>query len=434
MRWKISIVTVASAGIILALGSIPAQAARGPEKRQTQGFRPEERELVVQTAYTTLARYIAAAGKPIRFTLAEMRTIPAAELGEIAWTDVVTLPGGDMIDVHREERSDPSGESSVRYVPSWNLGKEEYVLSAEGQLAASLSVGGLLERLSGQQKEAARAEALTAYEVTVTLEGRTRTYRAVALWIPVVPAGGTRVHFVDHITQGLEESLYERPADKPRPAAPLHASRTKVGTVCQETSAFYTQSNSAVSSSWHVWGKHTSSAEAEFACHCNSECLSTCQATFTSRVCEDEGTPLNYCHVMASNSQVGIGSNANGLTEAAGCAAAFGCVQKSCPFCLCSLGIEIGIRGSVVTWTPSGNPDWSEGNFEFSHVCPVCEPVPEETGGGGGGGGGGPDIQGDGEVGGGGGGGPWGGSCHSVCNSGHMVGSTFFVECWTVCS
>lgn len=418
-----------AAGATKVLVALAAFLVAGAAAR-ADGFRPREREHVVRTAYETLARYMADSGTAVAFEIGSFRTIPAAGFGRVAWLDAVTMPGGDMVDVARRSVDDGrTGATTVSYEPTWRLAAAEYLLTDEGRRLTGMTVADVLGRIAAQQPDAGRAEALSTYRITVMLEGRSRTYRAAALWIPVGKAGRSRVFFMDHVTQGVEEVLHEKPV--PARAGDRSLSRLGAATeTCQQTSSFTSQSRSAEGTNGHFSGRHYANATAEFACHCSSDCVSTCQSNFVATACEDEGTYYDACHSMASSSRTSIYQVMDGLSQGAACAAGFGCVQKSCLFCSCGLGIEVGITGLTVTFTPSGSPDWADGNFDFGVTCAPCRAA---LGGGGGGGSrpGDPNYDDPGGWPGGGGGGG-GGSCTTYCY-GYQDGANYYLTCYPVC-
>src|SRR5262249_55517030 len=108
--------------------------------------------------------------------------------------------------------------------------------------------------------------------------------------------------------------------------------------------------------------------------------------------CVESGvTESIFCHKMASNSSVSTDTHADGDVTAAGCAAGFGCVQKSCILCACGLSVSVSVQGTSVSFGTSGEPEWT-GNLQASMTCGVCHgvpPPPPPPGGGGGGGTGG---------------------------------------------
>jgi len=399
---------------------------------------PEQRELIVREAYGKLAEISTAAGEGVRFEIRFLPTLDATEFGQHVWLDLVTMPGGEMIDMAREaRRNGAKGREVVIYKPQWKTSDADYLTSPEGLRLPGMTVDQVLEEIAASQPDAGATEAMTPYEVTVTYQERSRTYRAAVMWLPPKRGVDATVFFLDNITQGLENAVRERP--NPKAVEPPVKSLPPVDfpnkTVCQETSTFVTPSpRSESSSSGHLWGRHWSEAGAEFACHCYSNCYSECIPTLPQRACDDSGTPYTFCHVMATNAQYQNGSSGAGLSAGASCAAGHGCIEKACPFCSCGLGIGIlfGTGGIIgITFTPSGNPDWADGNFGFSHQCAPCQPTPPEPPDWGGGGDPpGPDLQQD--YGGGGSGGGGTGWCtvwHTTCSGGFRPDGTYYYEC-----
>jgi hypothetical protein len=392
---------------------------------------PEQRELMIRQAYMKLAEISTAAGEGVRFEIGNVRTIEAADFGQYLWLDLVTMPGGEMIDMAREaRRQGAKGPEMVSYRPQWKTAAAEYLASPEGLRLLDMRVDQVLTEIARAQSDAGATEAMTSFEVTVGYQNRSRSYRAAVLWLPPKRGVDATVVFLDNITQGVENAVRERPnpeaAERPIKSLPP-LSPTK--TVCMETTTFVTPSGRSESSSAnHVWGEHFSSAGAEFACHCYANCYSECVPTLTGRACDDNGFPSSFCHAMATNANYQNGSTGAGLTAGASCAAGHGCVEKACAFCACGLGVGISFGGGAsiaVNFMASGFPDWAEGNFGFSHQCAACEPTPPPPPGWDP-----PVIETDYEnPTGGTSGGSWCRLWHTTCTGGYRPDGTYYIEC-----
>lgn len=74
---------------------------------------------------------------------------------------------------------------------------------------------------------------------------------------------------------------------------------------------------------------------------------------------------------MAQSANANTNRNDNGKTTPASCGAGFGCVKKSCLFCVCGLSVTVSVSGASVSFATSGEPDW-QGNLQYSRTCFLC--------------------------------------------------------------
>jgi hypothetical protein len=402
-----------AAGLLALLATAANAAAPAPV---TGGLSAEQRQLVIEKAYGRLAELIATSGSQVSIGIAKPRTLEVGEFAGTSWLQVVTMPGGAMLDVAREERRNEGAVTAILYRPSWKLDAKTYLDTAEGQRLRGLSVADVLAIAAVDNADFGRVEAITSYRVTIKLQGRTRAYRAAALWLAEDGVDHGRVVFVDHVTQGVADAALVR---RLRPGAPRSAPVTAKTDSCVAAENWNNQfQTSPLDPTGHVWldngerdGFHYGEGEAKFACSCASDCRSTCTSSFNWTVCADMGETIDGCHVMGTNTGTGTTSKPDGLAGGASCAAGLGCVKKSCTFCMCSPGISVSVSGMTVNFTSSGSPDWSH-NLSYQFTCNACIPTATDPPGGGGGG----DIH-DGPLnrdpygGGGSGGGGGGGGC-----------------------
>ena len=366
----------------LALSVLLAATARSALAAVGSDIQPAERELIVKHAYRNLTRYAAVGGESITFRISGLRTIDADEFDRARWLRLMTMPGGDMIDMTREVRDHQGRTEAVIYRPKWNLGKSSYLESEEGRSLRSMSVAEVLRALAADKPEAARVTAISSYEVTVNFQGRSRTYRAAVLWLPASPGKNATLFFLDHITQGLEEAVREQPF-RPRPRAPLPIDKTLACYARNQQSSFSNALN-GYDGHWDTDTSHYAVAGGSFQCNCAEDCSATCEPSFQYQACGDDATfTVDSCHKMATAVKVASASAGDGSTAPPGCAAGLGCVKRSCLYCACGLAVEVEITGTTVTFASSGDPDW-QGNLEFSHTCAPCQRVPDDPGGGGG--------------------------------------------------
>jgi hypothetical protein len=168
--------------VIASSLSSPAEAA-GRVERKAEPVRSEEQ--IVRAAYAKLSMYNKASyartfgdnewlaeNVALSFDLRDFRTGPISDLMAERWSSVATFPEGDVISIVSKRTETPTGtQASVR--AEWGGGSWS-VLSDQ-----AWTVGEVLAVEHVQMHDVAK---YTSYEVTVTLEGRSRTYRALALF------------------------------------------------------------------------------------------------------------------------------------------------------------------------------------------------------------------------------------------------------------
>jgi hypothetical protein len=407
--------------LVLACLSAAAYARTGPGLE----LKPAAQERTIHQAYANLAKATASGGgQGLRFEIANLRTIPADQFQKTFWLDLVTMPGGDMVDVVREATQKAGVGDFVVYRPKWRLAAGEYLLTTEGSRLNGMRVDQVLAEVARETPALRDVVAITSYDVIVRYQERSRSYRAAVQWLKPAGSGKIPLLFVDNVTQGVEEALRERP-DTARPARPQKSAflDDKVyGATCYAGSTTQHHSNSISGVDGHYFGSHSASADVDFTCTCGADCSETCDVNFTGQSCEETGEHFDSCHKMATSASLSAGSTSDARSTGPGCAVGLGCVKKSCLFCNCGLGISVNASGVNVSFASSGDPDWS-GNISFNHTCGSCRevssnPDPREYH---------PDVEQPPNVGGAGG---YDG-CHYWHTScfGYNAGSTYYYEC-----
>ncbi|HET9712012.1 MAG TPA: hypothetical protein VFP64_09025, partial [Pyrinomonadaceae bacterium] len=178
-------------------------------------------EKVVRETYRKLETYSAAAqlfrndqirgayrsDKNLRFELSDFRSGDIVEILDKPYAELVTLPTGDIVSLTRGGHSLNGGPQEATFGATWERGQYASVFDPLWTVADVFHF------------EAARyydIRRYTAYQVTVKLEGRSRTYRALALFREsqdVSDPGGPE--FWDAVVNGLGDVWKEkRPAYK----------------------------------------------------------------------------------------------------------------------------------------------------------------------------------------------------------------------------
>ncbi|HEY9421534.1 MAG TPA: hypothetical protein VIW92_08975 [Thermoanaerobaculia bacterium] len=337
--------------------------------------------LVVNALYERLDAYTTGSGEDLQFRIDDVRTFWLEEFEGALWLDIISMPGGEMIDMLRSvHQNDYLKRTTVTFKPSWAVGEALWKSTEDGQRLAAMTIGDALREVSQTEPQFRDVEAVTAYRVSVQMAGRSRSYLAALLWLRSV--SGEERHFVvvDNITQGVAEAAQEAltPAGvggEQAEIALLEALDDSSGkATCRATKTISSQTRTAKGTSGHKTGSHSSTAKFEVTCTCSSSCASTCSATMPSATCRDEGSLSNFltCHRMASSSKGSTNRVDDGNRTGASCAVGYGCVQKTCNLCVCSgFSVGVSVRGLQVSFNSTGSPNW-DGNIDYSRTCGVC--------------------------------------------------------------
>src|SRR5262249_50284746 len=75
---------------------------------------------LIRQSYASLARYAEPSGKKISFHLSNFRTLDTSDFDRVRWLDLVTMPGGEAIQVEsRTHQASDTREGRVEYIPKW---------------------------------------------------------------------------------------------------------------------------------------------------------------------------------------------------------------------------------------------------------------------------------------------------------------------------
>lgn len=361
-------------------------------------------EKVVRETYRKLETYNAAAQTrqkegtrtPLRpqanlsFELTDFRSGDVAEILNKRYAELVTLPAGDIISLTRGGHSQDGGPQEATFAAAWEPGQYSAVFDPAWTISDVFHF------------EAARyydVTSYTSYQVTVTLEGRSRTYRALALFHETADSSGTRVpDFWDAIVNGVGDVWKEK-----RPAYRIKAAETSSESLQTSTAGIETDtsenptaslavSNSATELStgdvsaatssstflglWfssdeteHASGGHAGTAEYKGVCSLVTSTLQRCQVSVDKFVAFDSGV---LDHITPFFSHIGTKDlKTESRTGPAGtgvpCAAATGVA-----FSTCLLGTSCGANATVgltlfvasASSTVTGGNMWRDSNAE----------------------------------------------------------------------
>jgi hypothetical protein len=407
----------ALAALALCTWFVPASfaaetTAAGPSASPDVESEDSLRADIVARAYASLATLSRAAGSDLSFELSDVRTLSWSDLEAAAtsstalghrWSDIVTMPGGAMIDMSRRE-SVVDGRTRIGYDATWRTDDRPW----PGQEMGDPPVANVLGLAGQQRPDLQQITAVTTYQVHVTLRGEQRTYRAAMLWFPpetghgLTPTDAGRVQVLDFITQGVGEALTDvQDQDTstdvaPGPGhdinlAPIEGGGGDPGDgggtggggttppVC--TASFVTKDVDARRFAFEGHtsnnGEHGSYAVFHLSCTCETDCTSRCDSNSIESRCKDFGDTFT-CHLASIPSRQGtqgIRVGAAGLTQGAQCAAGAGCVVNICtlPFCLCAVPkVRVKVVGFEVGFDIEGTASWN-GNLTLDEgQCAPC--------------------------------------------------------------
>ncbi len=419
-RWARSrrALTSAAALAVVALGSTHATATSTQfPGLELSSFDERQMSEVVRTAYSRLQELVRASGNSgFTIEVESFETIYPGDFGRVYWFGLVDMPEGRVVDVVRQaHRASWVGEDRTRTVEQVSYRATWQTLAAEWQDAEwaaklpAMAVSEVLSALGEGQPALRRASSVSSFRVRVNLEGETRHYRAAVVW--VLNRAAKRLDFFvqDHIVQGVEAAIREPVAAAPAKPGGRGLQVNRLATKsarCFESnvpsigSAFRQGTNGHTGSNYH-----RSDASFSNTCACNYYCSQTCTAAVTSSNCYDTGGfTSDACHKMAQDVGGSSQTVADGHVNPASCGAGFGCIQKACLFCSCSLGVSVSSSGASVSFNSFGSPDW-DGSLQYGRTCTPCSTITDDEGddddddggggnppGGGGGGGGNPPL------------------------------------------
>ena len=153
----------------------------------------------------------------LSFVLTDFRSGAVREIFGKRYAEFVTLPAGEIVSLTRGRHSLNDGPEEATFAANWEPGQYASVFDPQWTIADVLNF------------EPARyfdISSYTSYQVTVSLDGKTRTYRALVLFHSVERPGEVGApEFWDGIVKGLDRVWEEkRPAYSAKTSAQLSRS------------------------------------------------------------------------------------------------------------------------------------------------------------------------------------------------------------------
>jgi hypothetical protein len=199
-----------------AAAQVPAPAAQEKSIRETY----HKLEIYNAAAHVFQNEQTTSSSRRTRpnlsFALTDFRSGAAPEILGKRYAELVTPPTGEIVSLTRGRHALDDGPEEATFAASWERGQYASVFDPQWTIADVLNF------------EPARyydVSSYTSYQVTVNLDGKTRTYRALALFRSAAPRGeASEPEFWDGVVNGLNRVREEkRPAytakNRLRPAA-----------------------------------------------------------------------------------------------------------------------------------------------------------------------------------------------------------------------
>ena len=358
-------------------------------------------EKVVRETYRKLENYNAAAQifqneytkKTLRtdanlsFELGDFRSGDVRDILYKRYADLVTLPTGDIISLTRGGHSLDGGPQEATYAAAWEPGRYASVFDPAWTIADVFHF------------EAARyydVKTYVGYQVTVKLEGRTRTYRALALF-----RDSTEPEFWDAIVMGVGDvSKDKRPAYKSKAQDTISAESGSTASLSvqatDDSQSLIVEGDSSLSadpgvtepaaSSFAFWlspdeaehasGFHAGTAEYAGECTRLAGNLQRCRVLVDKFAAFDTGTleyitPI-FTHFGTKDLKTENRTGPTGTNVA--CAAATGVAFSVCLIgtsCGSSASVSLSILIASVSSSVTGGNLWRDSNVEH-YTCSLA--------------------------------------------------------------
>ena len=354
----------------------------GPARAQQRSSTEQER--IVRETYRKLETYNVAAQifqnemtrRPNRiaaglsFELTGFRSGNVAEIINQRYADLVTLPAGDVVSLTRGGHSLDGGPQEATFAAEWEHGHYAAVFDPVWTVADVFHF------------EAARyydIRTYVAYQVTVKLGGRSRTYQALALFHePREPGDVGAPEFWDAIVNGIGNVWQEkRPPYKTKSGILVEGSDLSVSAATGSDLGTETASSTTTDLGlWisdddaeHASGRHAGTAEYKGNCTVLPGSLQRCAVVVGAFQAVESGTLSNitpfFSHVGTKDLKTENRTGA--LGSSISCAAATGVAFSSCfvgTSCGTSAQVSLSILVTSATATINGGNMWRDVNAE----------------------------------------------------------------------
>ena len=342
-----------------------------PAVMQAHSFTSQEK--LVRETYRKLEIYNAAArvfqqeqsghgarAQPVlALELSDFRSGSMQEIAARRFAELVTLPTGEIVSLTHGSHSLDGGAEEATFAAAWEHGQYASVFDPQW------TVGDVLNFEPARYYD---VESYTSYQVTVKLDGKSRTYRALVLFHRAARDGAAGApEFLDAVVSGVDRVWEEkRPAYKAKSkvdgssvdgtsmvepmAEPVMVASLNDASMGDDT-AFVTFATATALPDWfsqdfseHASGKHVGTSQYQGVCSVLSSNLQRCSVAVNNFAAADSGTldtitPF-FSHVGTKDLKTE--NRTGGFGSSIFCAAATGVA-----FSTCLLGTSCGGNASV---------------------------------------------------------------------------------------
>jgi hypothetical protein len=353
--------------LLTGAGAVQARSSTAQEKIVRETYRKlENYNAAAQVFQTELNRKALRSEANLSFELSDFRFGNIDTILNQRYAELVTLPSGDVVSLTRGGHSLDGGPQEATYAAAWQPGQYAAVFDPIWTVADVFHF------------EAARyydIRTYISYQVTVRLEGRSRTYRALALFHEAEQAP----EFWDAIVNGLGNVWEEkRPAykakaaldtvDAPAAAASGDGGMTAAGST-STTLPFWLSGDEAE----HTSGRHAGTAKYAGVCTVLPGSLQRCSVEVSDFAAFDTGeldtiTPF-FSHIGSKDQKTDSRTGPTGSSVS--CVAATGVAFSSCLLgtsCGGSASVTLSVLIASTTVSVSGGNMWRDVNAEH-YTC-----------------------------------------------------------------
>lgn len=356
--------------------------------------RSSQQEKLVRDTYQKLETYNAAAQvyrndftrKPLRadanlkFVLSDFHSGSVQEILYTPYRDLVTLPGGDVISLTHGGHALNGGPQEVTFGAGWEHGQYASVFDPLWTVA---------DVFHFEPARYYNIKSYVSYQVLVTLEGKSRSYRALVLLRDGADASDQSPEFWDSIVNGLSGVWQEkRPPYKEKTKLNIDntSKNSSLETMALSSGGTITSDGTGGSLSqtssrtplplWlsgddqeHASGRHAGTAEFSGACDLLPGNLQRCSVKIDNFAAFESGTLSNttpfFFHVGSKDQKTEDGTGP--LGSPVNCASGTGVAFSTCLFgtnCGGNASLSLSILIASVSATMNGGNLWRDSHVE----------------------------------------------------------------------
>ncbi len=369
MKRTVCLVLTSFLFAVLGVSAVMAQTRPSPASQASQ-------EKSVRETYRKLETYNAAAQvfqqeqtkKPLRaeanltFELRDFRSGDVQEILNQRYAELVTLPTGEIVSLTRGGHSLDGGPQEATFAAAWEHGQYASVFDPMWTVADVFHF------------EAARyfdIKSYVSYQVTVRLEEKSRTYRALALFHETGAP-----EFWDAIVNGIGNVWEEKRPPYQAKTASIEGDSLAATTSTGDGSFTTASSTSTALPFWlsgdiaeHASGWHAGTAEYAGLCDVLPGSLQRCSVAVSNFAAFESGTLENitpfFSHIASKDQKTENRTGAIGTSVS--CASATGVAFSSCLIgtnCGTNASVSLSVFVASASATVSGGNLWRDVNAE----------------------------------------------------------------------